>query len=95
MLESYKRDKVEKFVNSRKLLATLENVTDRKLVDELVEDGGLTEVGNPELQRMRESLGKGKIGTKVIVEESPPKNVKNELGQDINEMVSLAGIPIN
>jgi hypothetical protein len=74
-------------------MALMEDVHDRSRVDTLISERGLTELGDPTLQRMRNSLGKGQVSEKPIVEETiPKKQFRTELGHDLGEIVTLAGI---
>jgi hypothetical protein len=92
-LKAYKLEKVARFTNGRELMALMEDVHDRSRVDTLISERGLTELGDPNLQRMRNSLGKGQVSEKPIVEETiPKKQFRTELGHDIGEIVTLAGI---
>jgi chromosome segregation ATPase len=97
-LANYKLEKVAGLTNGRELIGLMESVHDRAGVDEMVEKRGLREVADPELQRMRESLGKGRTGKSMRIEEEataePTKSV-DELGNDMFELVTLAGIPGN
>lgn len=92
-LKAYKLEKVARFTNGRELMALMEDVHDRSRVDTLISERGLTELGDPTLQRMRNSLGKGQVSEKPIVEETiPKKQFRTELGHDLGEIVTLAGI---
>jgi len=94
-LEVYKRDKVVGYTNGRELIGLMENIHDRDVVDDVVGKNGLTGMRDPELQRMRESLFKGKTSKTMQLDESSqkPKIVKkDEFGNDMAEMVKLAGI---
>lgn len=98
-LEVYKRDKVVGLTNGRELIGLMESVHDRAGVDDIVGERGLMVVADPELQRMRESLGKGKTGKSVRLEEEVDKQKRkhriDELGNDISHLAALAGIPGN
>jgi hypothetical protein len=92
-LKAYKLEKVARFTNGRELMALMEDVHDRSRVDTLISERGLTELGDPNLQRMRKTLGKGQVSEKPIVEETiPKKQFRTELGHDLGEIVTLAGI---
>lgn len=93
-LKAYKLEKVARFSNGRELMALMEDVHDRSRVDTLISERGLTEMGDPDLQRMRKSLGKGQVNSKPLVEEkTPKKRIITDLGHDVSEMTLLAGIP--
>jgi hypothetical protein len=92
-LKAYKLEKVARFTNGRELMALMEDVHDRSRVDTLISERGLSELGDPNLQRMRKTLGKGQVSEKPIVEETiPKKQFRTELGHDLGEIVTLAGI---
>ena len=92
-LKVYKLEKVARFTNGRELMTLMEDIHDRSRVDALISERGLTEIGDPDLQRMRKSLGKGQVNSKAIVEEkTPKKRFITELGHDVSEMITLAGI---
>jgi hypothetical protein len=92
-LKVYKLEKVARFTNGRELMALMEDVHDRSRVDTLISERGLSELGDPNLQRMRKTLGKGQVSEKPIVEETiPKKQFRTELGHDLGEIVTLAGI---
>lgn len=95
-LEVYKRDKVVGLTNGRRLIGLMESIHDRAGVDELVDKQGSTVVEDPELQRMRYNLSKGKTGSGIRLEEEldkPNKKKTDELGNDVSSLARLAGIP--
>ena len=98
--EIYKRDKVAGFTNGRELLGLMESVHDRAGVDDTVGEKGLRVVSDPGLQRMRESLGKGKTGSGMRIEEEQVDRGNavaqvDELGNDMSKLAALAGIHKN
>jgi hypothetical protein len=94
-LKVYKLEKVARFTNGRELMTLMEDIHDRSRVDALISERGLTEMGDPDLQRMRKSLGKGQVNSKPIVEEkTPKKRFITGLGHDVSEMITLAGIGV-
>lgn len=96
-VELYKRDKVVGFTNGRELIGLMESVHDRAGVDEFVEERGLREMADPELARMRRNFQKGKTSDAAMRMEEDvkekPRDKRDVLGNDMSEMVALAGIP--
>ena len=97
-IEVYKRDKVVGLPNGRQLLGEMTEVRDRKVVDEMVEKRGVSEVGDSELRSMREKLFRGKTGEGIrLEEEERPREHKEETSHnpnlgDMQSWRALAGI---
>ena len=93
-------EKVARLPNGRKLLGLMESVQDRKSVDEIVESEGVTEIRDPNLQHMRETI-KGRMGSHMMLEEEKKKKHRKEevpvddsgSSVDLSEAAVLAGIP--
>jgi len=88
-LEVYKRDKVVGFTNGRQLLGQLEGISDRTVVDELVESNGTRTMMDPTLQAMRASQAKGRTGTGMHLEESGEKKPKRRIAHDVDEFAPM------
>jgi hypothetical protein len=98
-LEIYKRDKVVGLSNSRGLIRDMEGYHSQAAVDELVEEKGLTTLMDPGLQGMRDTLGKGKTGKGMRIEEDStkkkPNSGKRVAGHQMSELATLSGIHRN
>jgi hypothetical protein len=92
----YKLNKVVGFTNGRKMIELMESVTDSKVVDVLVENLGVKKMQDPMLEDMRTRVLKGKVSRDNMVFEdysSSDVSALDELGNDMDEMARLVGIP--
>lgn len=100
-LKVYKLEKVAGLPNGRKLLGLMEQVQDRRVVDELVRKQGVQKMQDPMLDKMRNSR-KGLISPndsvlneEDLLESSPNPSDVAELGYDMDEMSILSGINVD
>lgn len=95
--EVYKLNKVVGFTNGRKMIELMESVTDSKVVDVLVENLGVKKMQDPMLEEMRSRKPRGKVSNDNMVFEdytSEDAGSFDDLGQSIEEMARMAGIPV-
>jgi hypothetical protein len=93
----YKLEKVAGFTNGRKMLELMESITDSKVVDKMVDGLGVKKMQDPMLESVRSRNLKGKVSNDNMVFEdysSEDVGTLDELGNDMDEMARLVGIPV-
>jgi hypothetical protein len=93
-MNAYKSRKTSGLTNANRLMKLLENVDDKDTVDAIIEDNGMSEMADRELQGFREKLKRGKSNPEPMQEEAAPSIFRDPMlgGVSSQQLLELSGI---
>lgn len=93
-LNAYKSRKTSGLTNATRLMRLLENVDDKETVDAIIDDNGMSEMADRELNGFREKLRRGKSNPEPMSEEVAPSIFRDPMlgGVSAQQLLELSGI---
>lgn len=93
-MTAYKSRKTSGLTNANRLMKLLENVDDKDTVDAIIEDSGMSQMADRELQNFREKLKRGKSNPEPMAEEVVSSIFRDPMlgGVSSQQLLELSGI---
>lgn len=93
-MTAYKSRKTSGLTNANRLMKLLETVDDKDTVDAIIEDSGMSQMADRELQNFREKLKRGKSNPEPMAEEVVSSIFRDPMlgGVSSQQLLELSGI---